>query len=427
MKRILITTVYYPPCERIGAKRPFKMANFLSESGWEVTVLTVEPALTPPIGRQEVDIENVEIIRTKAFVPYVALQNKALNSQANYKKDTQNKARASTDGREIENNIKKYMKRLVRITLTSLDQIDIWSGWRKSALNAMKKKDAKYDVVLSTIPPHSTAYLGMELAAYYRCKFVLDYRDPWSEILRSKHSLGECSTRKLKRHIRIEDECLNSCDLVITVSPAITEMLGNRVNKKILTIPQGFTGEVIENSHDKEYIYLFYAGSLAYGRDISRVLSAIKYYAKTYHEKVRLVYCGVHSDLAYEQANAVGATEYIDIRGSMREHEAFEYAKRSLCNLVIVSPDYEYQYPGKVFDLIPAGRPIYVISSCASEAGKLIEKYEIGYSIVGDNTADLARRIRGEIDREFKIPSKVNDLRVDNIYKRMVDEGLKAL
>ena len=118
---------------------------------------------------------------------------------------------------------------------------------------------------------------------------------------------------------------------------------------------------------------------------------------------------------------------FIDIRGFVREHEAFEYAKMALCNIVIVSAGYEYSYPGKLFDLITAGRPIYVISSLESEAGKLVEKYGIGYSIVGSGITELARRIIGDIDREFIYPSKVHDLRVDSIYKRMVEEGLQFL
>ena len=44
--------------------------------------------------------------------------------------------------------------------------------------------------------------------------------------------------------------------------------------------------------------------------------------------------------------------------------------------------------------------------------------------MVGMSTADLAHRMKDEMNRKFKIPSKVNDLRVENIYKRMVDEGL---
>ena len=232
MKKILITALYYPPCKLIGAKRPFKMANFLSELGWDVTVLTVESALTPPIGHLEKDSANTEIIRTKAFVPYIALRNIAWKRQTN-NDVTSNFVRDSAETRQIVYNIRSILKNLALKSLTSLDKIDLWSGWRKPALKAMKEKNTKYDVVLSTIPPYSTAYLGMELAAYYKCKFVLDYRDPWSEILRIKHSLGECSSRKLRRHIRMEDECLNSSDLVLTVSPAITKMIRNRVGKKI--------------------------------------------------------------------------------------------------------------------------------------------------------------------------------------------------
>jgi len=427
MKRILITAVRYPPCEAIGAKRPSKMAKFLSEIGWDVTVLTVDPALTPPTGRAVMEIENLKIIRTKAFVPYVALRNRVLNGPAKNVEVTPNMIRARTESKRIGHDIKRFRNYLVRKSLTALDQVDQWSGWKRPALQAMRKIDTKFDVVLSTIPPYSTAILGMELAAYYKCKFVLDYRDPWTEMLYIKLSSGECSVRKLKRHIKLEEECLNASDLVLTVSPAISEMLSNRVNKKIMTILQGFEGAITESNYDKESRVLLYAGSLEYGRDISHILSAIKYVAETHHERMRLVYCGMNSELAYKQASSVGATEYIDIQGSVREHEVFAYAEGALCNIVIISPGYEYSYPGKVFELIPAGRPIYVISSSGSEAGELVEKYGVGYSIAATDIVSLAKKFKDEINRDFSIPSNVNDLKVENIYQRMVEEGLNML
>jgi hypothetical protein len=427
MKRILITAVHFPPCQLIGAKRPFKMAEFLSDAGWDVTVLTVKSELTPPIGGLKVGDMGFEVIRTGAFVPYVALKNRAKSNRRSAGLSTSNMARGSANRPEVCHKFRTTISYLVRKSLTSLDQLDSWSGWRRSALKAVKRRSSKYDVVLSTIPPFSTALLGRQLADYYKCKFVLDYRDPWSDIIHLGFSHGRLSAKKLKQHRDLEDECLKSSDLVLTVSPGITRLLRGRVNKKILTIPQGFTGEVAENSYDKESQYLLYAGSLAYGRDLSGALAAIKNYVESYRKPLKLVYCGTDSGTAYEQACSVGASAYLESKGAIPESEVLGYANRSLCNLVIISPGYEYAYPGKLFELIPAGRPIYVISSIDSEAGRLVEKYELGRSIVGSDIVSLAHDLNNEIYNEYEILQEVNYLKVENIYTRMIEEGLNGL
>lgn len=155
MKKILIAAVYYPPCNRIGAKRPFKIAKFLSQSGWDVTVLTVDPSLTPPIGRIETDNTKIKTIRTKAFVPYVALRNKVQTSQASGKKVPLSRDRLSKDRGKFRYGIGRLLKYLVHKSLTSFDQIDDWSGWRKPALKAMKKEIRI--LTSSSAPFHHTA------------------------------------------------------------------------------------------------------------------------------------------------------------------------------------------------------------------------------------------------------------------------------
>jgi len=427
MKKILITTVFYPPCKQIGAKRPFKMARYLADSGMDVTVLTVESSLTPPVDHLAVDYAGIKIIRTSAFVPYVLVRNRMLSHQKDEGPST------SMTGKEIADNsgVRKFVsgvtKTAVRRTLTSLDKIDFWSGWRRSALKAIKESNREFDFVLSTLPPYSTAYLGKELAAYLGCKFVLDYRDPWSEILQHMYSLGECSARRLRRHTRIEDACLQSADLILTVSPAITKMLSLRVNKKILTIPQGFSGEISECGYKNDPAYLLYAGNLAYGRDLSEILSALRDYAIKFGEKLTLVYCGADTDAAHQQAASVGAIEYLDVKGNVRECDVADYASNSLCNIVIVSSGYEYSYPGKMFDLISAGRPIYVISSQQSEAGKLVDEYKIGFSFVGKAIAELTDKLHDEKGRSFRCSNKVHELNVENIYQDMINDGLDSL
>lgn len=427
MKRILIVALYYPPCEQIGAKRPFKMANALSKSGWDVTVLTVDPKLTPPTGNLNAGDPRIKVIRTSAFIPIIALQNRMARSRVSDGQKLNGPNDFKSSRLALKQKFRNLLRKLAQKAFYSTNHVDDWSGWRRSALAAIEKSGAKYEVVLGTVPPFSTARLGMEIAKLCKCRFVLDYRDPWSEIFLTKGLKNKYSERERRRHIMIEDECLRATDLVFTVSPEITKMIAKRTKNKVLTFPQGFTGKVVENPFGKDSKYLLYAGSLAYGRDLSTILLALKTYFEQQGTKLKLLYFGKHSEVAFKQASLIEASEFLDIRGSVEEGAVLDFARGALCNLVIISEGYEYAYPGKLFDLIPAGRPIYVISSVESAAGILVERYRLGHSIIEQSDADFVRWLKYEQNREFKVADKVRDLNADNVYKKMIREGLEDL
>ena len=426
-KNILIVSAYFPPCESIGSKRPYKIARFLAKAGWRVAVLTVD---SQQAHLESLDFENIgeiEIIRTKAFMPLESLRKlfragrlRASEKQASSSDSKKRDIRRSTSAPGI-------FRKLARKSIVLTNYIDEWSGWRAPALRAIRSTKTDFDVVLSTIPPNSTAVLGRDLAKYFNCSYVLDYRDPWSELVCKKMLQGKTNNEMYSRNLEVEKECLRAADLITTVSPGISRMLSERVQCRVLTIPQGYSGPIKNGAFDKREKFVLYAGSLAYGRNLSFVLTCLKTYAEKNGELIRLAYCGPHGSQAMDQARSAHAEEFLKVKGQRIEGEVAQYACRALCNLVIVSRGYEYSYPGKLFDLLTSGRPIYVCSAAQSEAGKLVVDYDIGTSIVGNNSKKLMARLKFDNTNEFTVPERVSELCVDNAYKRLVDDGLGNL
>ena len=63
-------------------------------------------------------------------------------------------------------------------------------GWNYFAFKKAKKiiKNNKIDYVITTGPPHSSHLIGQKIHNKYKLKWIVDLRDPWSELfyLKSK-------------------------------------------------------------------------------------------------------------------------------------------------------------------------------------------------------------------------------------------------
>ena len=424
MKRILIVSVFFPPCERIGGKRPYNLANYLANNGWDVTVLTLKEFYTPPLGVDKIVDDRITVIRTDAFLPYVSLTNKSLVSRTNtsQKVDVSYKVKPSYLS-VIKSSLITSIKKYIRLGLSKLDHIDEYSGWHNSAIKEMIKRNLDFDIVLATIPPYSASYLGVKLADYYKCKFVLDYRDPWCDLKDYEHMQTKYGRKKAINHKKIEDMCLKRANLITSVSPGISSKLVDRSSSKVLTLPQGYTGEANLSRIDKnEELYVLYAGSLAYGRDLSVILKSIHILSVEKNLDICLIYCGEHSDIALQQARSVGAESVLKTRGYLREAEAIELSTKAFCNLVIISEGYEYAYPGKLFDLITSGRPVCVYCKNENEAGLLVNNYSLGLSVINEDAAAVSSSLYKLLDYENEVSKNLTELKIENILSQLLKE-----
>ena len=203
-------------------------------------------------------------------------------------------------------------------------------------------------------------------------------------------------------------------------------MLKNRRSDlQIKTVPQGFTGPI--HRSDSVEDFFLYAGSLAYGRSLSEVLAALVKLNHGRERKIKLKYCGEHNDFAEQQARAIGAFDLLENLGTRAQSEVDELAFHALASFVIVSPQYEYAYPGKIFDLINSGRPIFVISQEPCEAGKLVEEYGLGRSFDRESLEQLASALENLVRApEFPYGNTIGSLE-DRVVLTQLEASLREL
>ncbi len=238
--------------------------------------------------------------------------------------------------------------------------------------------------VFVSSPPHSTQVIGLELKKYFKDKIKLftDYRDSWNTTAASQKRL--LVNRWLSE--RLESRILALTDYLIYCSPPMLTKINQkffsvsekslfmmngydqnmilsplqRTRNKVLTI--GFFGRMYTDSHTRWSI------------NPAPFFMALMKFAKP----IKLVIYGPVSIDPYWR-NAL--KDILEIKAPVNHNQVIPLMRQCDVLLVVYSEKEgaDEFMSGKIFDYMVAERPILVVSPKGVEAGKLVQKENIGY------------------------------------------------
>ena len=89
-------------------------------------------------------------------------------------------------------------------------------GWNYFAFKKAKEiiKNNKIDYIITTGPPHSSHLIGQKIHNKYKLKWIVDLRDPWSELFYLKSKFRFSFSKKIND--RLEYKVLENADAIIT-------------------------------------------------------------------------------------------------------------------------------------------------------------------------------------------------------------------
>ena len=209
-----------------------KFVRYLPNHGWIPTVLTVDPkhAAFPSTDESlfhEIPPE-VEVIRTRAWNPfglYGLVQGK--------KRDEVIKV-GYIEGKSGINRIARWLRGNIFLP-------DARVGWVPFASRVARKlmREQRFDMIMSTGPPHSTHLIAMAAHKISGVPWVVDMRDPWVEIYYSDQMHESALARKIQTHL--ERKVLTTASAVISVSKHVGAGFKRRVSMQHYeTIPNGY-------------------------------------------------------------------------------------------------------------------------------------------------------------------------------------------
>lgn len=417
MPSLLLVTAAYPPSRLIGGRRMRRFAQGLRDRGWTVTVLCPAPRYMQPLDPQNAPDPGIEVIHTPAFMPRVWLQRERPAA-------SQPAVQASTSGRGPVN-----LRSLAGKALRHAEFPDEYAGWLAPALVAVRGR--RFDVVLASAPPQTALVAGAGLAGRVGAKLVLDYRDPWLEVMSPDGGYGQdraFAPWERTLHRWAEGHVLARADLVLGVTPRICQWLTPRTHAPVVFLPNSLDAVPPDPPLPRdEPLRLVYAGSLAYARSLEPVLRAMHGLRPEFGPgRLRLAYAGGHGAQLRQAAEAVGVADQLDDHGVLSHAASLALYRGAAAGIVSVSARTDYSYPGKLFEVLALGCPVFLTGPQDSEAARWVRS--LGVGVVSDG-ADPAATTAALRDLLLNPPARPDQLDAWQapVQVAELDQRLRAL
>ena len=251
-------------------------------------------------------------------------------------------------------------------------------GWNYFAFKKAKEiiKNNKIDYVITTGPPHSSHLIGQKIYDKYKLKWIVDLRDPWSELFYLKSKFRFNFSKKMND--RLEHKVLENADAIITtVGDRYHKILNSKISNpnKIHKIYNGYDKlnyDKIKETKPNKFNIVF-TGVLSKNHNyeiflkILKILSPIK-------QNLNMVFTlagRIDDNITKLYSNEI---ELIN-KGYVDHDDAISIIKSShlLINFNYKKTEKTDMISGKLIEYLASGTPIINFSNSANESQEVLK------------------------------------------------------
>ena len=232
---ILIITYYWPPSGGSGVQRWMYFAKYLKKLGCNPIILTVDPKYAS-YNLKDLSLQS----QIKDIETYKTFSLEILSLYSFFKSGNKTKSipQSYIPNKSIFDKITSFIRLNIFIP-------DSRIGWNYFAFQKAKKiiSNNKIDYLITTGPPHSSHLIGEKIYKKYKLKWIVDLRDPWSELFYLKDGFRFNFSKKINE--KLETNVIEKADAIITT-------VGDRYHKILkdkITNPEKI--HQIYNGYDK--------------------------------------------------------------------------------------------------------------------------------------------------------------------------------
>jgi glycosyltransferase involved in cell wall biosynthesis len=278
-RRMLLVFFDFAPSAEVGVLRWLSLTRFGSDRGWAFDVVTVRPEFMGVLDES----------RLTQLPPGVRLYGFNGEPPAWYRglMGLWRRARGMRTGAgplEVAPTMVGHLD-AINIERSALS-VDTASPWRKSFRSRVRfaladvfadrgaelglelARETRYDLVLSSGPPHAAHDSARRIAMKTGLPFVMDMRDPWSDASAMPEDLqSRAWARSAKLH---EDRCIAAADLVVVTSQAhaaLQESKYSAIRGRVRTVMNGADRDPLPASHPGDRFVVAFAGMIYLGRN----------------------------------------------------------------------------------------------------------------------------------------------------------------
>ena len=399
VRRLLVITYHFPPDGAIGGQRWAGLSKYLARLGWEVHIVTASDAghedPTPNVHR------HFRRRRRTLNDLYRALAGRLRqSSEGHYSLIREKSSLPRSTG---------WLKPLAAVRKfagSAMSFPDDGRGWVATAAVEARAllRQQKFDVVVSSGPPHSAHFAGMAATLGRDVQFWMDMRDPWS--VTPQFGAHDNDLARAERFIlrQLERLVFPRAVRVIVNTSQFERALGvSEPDLRVTCLPNGVDLEHVpaRNAADVERGSIAYVGTLYFGRNLTSVCAAMRRILNDNPQAgatLRLNVAGPmddpHRQKFQEEIEAAGLTSVVNILGSLPRAQALQLLRRSHLALVLAQGQ-PMQVPAKLYESVGLGVPTLVIAEDTSAAA--CEARRIGAMTVDNANVDALQSVFEEL------------------------------
>jgi glycosyltransferase involved in cell wall biosynthesis len=398
LKKVLIVTYHFPPRPTVGSLRPFGLAKYLPEFGWDVTILTARLPGSPAPEYKVIETPYKDALGFSKRLLRLDSEQSLMTQVAQLKKRMHIRSEKSV--------LDLLLKAWGEVTAYP----DLQNGWKLSAIKAGHEllKREKIDAVISTSSPVTGHIVARALKTEHGIPWVADFRDLWTQNHYYPYSRFR---RKIER--RLELNTLREVNALVTVSgPAHSKLSALHREKTIYVITNGFDPAEVNSpcANLTSKFTITYTGNLYPGKQsvgplfialrdliINEILDA---------DDIEVRFYGAEVGWIDKQMEQYGLKEVVKQYGILQREVALKMQRESQVLLLIKwdDPNEKGAYSAKIFEYLAAKRPILAVGGYRDVVDELLEETRAGYN--GSSSEEIKGIVK-ELYQEYKATGKV--------------------
>ena len=425
-KRVLIISYYWPPSGGNGVQRWVKFVKHLRNFGWEPVIYTVENGEYPVLDQSLVkDIPmGVQVIKQPILEPYYI-----------YKKLTGKKADSKISRDVIGTD--RQLSKMEKLALWIRGNVFIPDArflWIKPSVKYLARyvKENKFDLMVSTGPPHTDHLIALQLKRKTNIKWVADFRDPWTTM--DYFADLNLSAYALKRHFQLEKNVLTEADAVVSVGNMMKKEFDEKRGSDTYVVTNGFDEDDFKGPQvmlSSEFT-ISHIGSFHQRRNPAIFWQAVSELvaenaAFSLNLKIRLIGKVDASILqVIKEKNLEIYLEYLPYLA----HELVipELKRTQLLLLPIDNFDgAKWVLTGKLFEYLAARRPILCIGPVDGDAAAVIAECNAGTTFDFADLTGLKKQLLCYFELYQENNLTVNGSSIDIFSRRKLTEKLVSI
>lgn len=402
MKKILILSYFFPPCNLTASSRPYGWAKHLYLAGYYPIIVT---------RKWETPVKH-----------YSDLSTPTSAQVEHYKYDHYEVYCLPFKGNLKDRIYKKYGDRKFVWLRKTLSYFELVAQNYFSSIipyynfyefsDQLLKQNSDLKKVVITANPFPFFKFGYLLSKKNNIQWIADYRDDWttSQLFSPKNIL-ERILKKIES--KSERKWLSNASCFTTISEHYVERITSLINRKGFLVMNGYDEDQyidVVNKKSENCFTIIYSGTLYDTQPIEIFVEAFKIIVEKFKNQipVKLIFLGLLFDS--KQTHRInnllkGFEDYYSITDRIEKQKAISLQQKANLLLICSHKNIKGITSSKIFDYLACKRPIVLFPSDQDILEEIITKTNSGYIC---NTAEEISDLLSEILANYVQTNNIN-------------------